>query len=101
MSRDDSSIWRARAEEMRRLVDEAEGRISKELLLRIADDYEWFARSIEPRPGRFPPPDDTVPAEVRRYGQRMASAGAPPLIPETIPEFLRRARATAAAAARR
>jgi hypothetical protein len=95
MSRDDSSIWRARAEEMRRLVDKAEGRISKELLLRIAEDYELFAQSIEQRPDRFLPPEEAVPAEVRRFGQRKASVGAPPLIPDAVPEFLRRARSTA------
>jgi len=95
MSRDDSAVWRARAEEMRRLVDTAEGRVSKELLLRIAEDYEWFARSIEQRPNRFLPAEDAVPAEVKRFGERIASAGAPPLIPDTVPDFLKRGPAMA------
>src|SRR5262245_54131695 len=92
MSSDDSAIWRARAAEMRALVDKAEGRISKELLLRIAEDYEWFARSIEQRPNRVLPPEDAVPAEVRPYSSRPGPTDAPPLIPDDeIPNFLKRA----------
>ena len=94
MSRDDSKVWRARAAQMRALVDKAEGRISKELLLRIAEDYELFARSIEQRPDRFLPSPDLVPAEVRQYGHRIKSPGAAPsVVPDAdvrpIPEFLR------------
>ena len=55
MSAEDSALWRARAKEMRALVDTAQGRISKELLIRIAEDYERFAQSIEERPNRFVP----------------------------------------------
>ena len=95
MSSDDSAVWRARAEEMRRLVDTAQGQISKELLLRIAEDYERFARMIEQRPNRFLPPEEAVPPEVKQYGERKPSTGAPPLIPDAVPEFLRRRAATA------
>jgi hypothetical protein len=90
MSRDDSAVWRARAEEMRALVDTAEGRISKELLLRIAEDYEWFAQTIEERPNRFVPAPDIVPAEVRQYGERGRSMNAPPSEPLDLPDFLKR-----------
>jgi hypothetical protein len=85
---------------MRALVDTAQGRISKELLLRIAEDYERFAQSIEDRPDRFVPSpetapvDQTVPTEVQQYGQRTTSrVAAPSLVPEEdileIPSFLR------------
>ncbi|MBX9773027.1 MAG: hypothetical protein K2Y71_01335 [Xanthobacteraceae bacterium] len=82
---------------MRQLVDAAEGRISKELLLRIAEDYEAFADSIEQRPNRFLPPEDVVPAEVRKFGTRTRSVGtAPSLVPEQdIPKFLKRTPASA------
>ena len=97
MSHDDSAAWRARAQEMRSLVDAADGRISKELLLRIAEDYEWFADSIEQRPNRFLPPEEVVPAEVRIFGNRTRPAGAAPsLVPDQdIPDFLRDTRAPA------
>lgn len=100
MSIDESKVWRARAAQMRALVDKAQGRISKELLLRIAEDYEQFAQSIEQRPDRFLPSPDLVPAEVRQYGHRIKSLGAAPsVIPDDdirqIPDFLRQPRAPA------
>lgn len=90
MSRDDSAVWRARAQEMRALVESAEGQISKELLLRIAEDYERFAQSIEERPNRFVPAPEIVPSEVRQYGERGRSIGAPPAEPIDLPDFLKR-----------
>lgn len=100
MSRNDSKVWRVRAAQMRALVDKAEGRISKELLLRIAEDYELFAQSIEQRPDRFLPSPDLVPAEVRQYGHRIKSLGAAPsVIPDAdvgqVPDFLRQRRTPA------
>jgi hypothetical protein len=90
MSRDDSAVWRARAKEMRALADAVEGRISKELLLRIAEDYEWFAQTIEERPNRFVPAPEIVPAEVRQYGTRSIGAPSPDLPDIDLPEFLKR-----------
>ena len=75
---------------MRALVYSADGRISKELLLRIAEDYEAFADSIEQRPNRFLPPEEVVPAEVKKFGIRGHADTAPPLVPEDIPDFLKR-----------
>lgn len=89
MSLDDAKVWRARAEEMRTLVDVAQGRISKELLLRIAEDYEWFARSIEERPDRFVPSPETVPPEVAQYGERGPSIVPPSESEIDIPQFLK------------
>src|SRR5262245_8532957 len=89
MSHDDSAVWRARAKAMRALVDTSQGQISKELLLRIAEDYERFAASIEERPDRFVPPEE-VPLEVKQFGRRTPSTRAPSLVPEDeIPDFLK------------
>jgi hypothetical protein len=96
MSFDDSVHWLARAAQMRGFAEETKGGISKHLLRRIAEDYERFARTIEPRPNRFPPAPAVVPTEVRLYG-RKNSAGAPPRrFPDlVIPSFLKRGPATA------
>jgi hypothetical protein len=79
---------------MRALVDRAQGRISKELLLRIAEDYEAFADEIEQRPNRFVFPEEAVPAEVRK--RPTAVGAAPSLVPaQDFPEFLKRTPAPA------
>src|SRR5262245_30447745 len=90
MSRDDSVHWFARAEEMRGFAETAKGGISRQLMLRIAEDYERFARAIAQRPNRFPPPPAAVPAAVRLYGRRNNATGASPRgTPEmAIPRFL-------------
>jgi hypothetical protein len=97
MSLEESAAWRTRAAEMRALVEMADGRISKELLLRIAEDYEWFADEIERRPNRFVLREEAVPAEVRKFGTRRPSVGAAPsLVPgQDFPEFLKRTLAPA------
>jgi hypothetical protein len=97
MSSDDSAFWRARADEMRVLAETVEGEISKQLLHRIADDYERFARTIEGRPNRFVPSPDIVPLEVKRFGQRSRAPAAPPLefSDRDLPSFLKRGPATA------
>jgi hypothetical protein len=93
MSYDDSTHWRARAEQMRALAEEMRGEISKHLMHRIAEDYEHFARTVEHRPNRFPP---VVPAEVRQFASRKNSFGAPPKIVDLeLPSFLKRGPATA------
>jgi hypothetical protein len=95
MSFDDSVHWLARAAQMRGFAEETKGGISKYVMRRIAEDYERFARTIEPRPNRFPPAPAAVPAEVRFYGCKN-SAGAPPRrFPDlVIPSFLKRGAAT-------
>ena len=97
MSCDDSVHWLARAEQMRGFAEEAKGGISKHLMRRIAEDYEGFARTIEQRPSRFPPPPAVVPAAVRLYSRRKNPAGAPPRgTPDlAIPNFLKRGPAAA------
>jgi hypothetical protein len=82
---------------MRALAEETKGRISRHMMRRIAEDYERFAQTVEQRPHGLLPPSAVVPAEVRRFGLRKESAGAPPRsIPDfEIPGFLRRGPATA------
>ena len=49
----DSEHWRARAEEMRRLAENINDAATKEMMLRIARDYETLAVRAEER---SPPP---------------------------------------------
>jgi hypothetical protein len=97
MSSDDSTYWRARADEMRVLAETVEGEISKQILRRIADDYERFARTVEQRPNRFVPSPELVPAEVKKFGQRTVSPRAlpPGFSDRDVPNFLKRGPATA------
>ena len=96
MSCDNSAHWLARAEQMRGSAEKTKGEISKHLMRRIAEDYERFARTIEQRPNRFPPPPAVVPGEVRLYGRKNSAGAAPPRrIPDlAIPSFLKRGPAT-------
>ena len=89
--------WLARAAQMRGFAEEAKGGVSKHVMRRIAEDYERFARTIEQRPNRFPPPLAAVPTGVRLYGRRKSSTGEPPRrTPDlAIPSFLKRGPATA------
>jgi hypothetical protein len=90
MSREESAFWRARAEQLRAVAKTMEEGIAREVVYRIAEDYELFAQSIEQRPNRFLPPEEVVPPEVEQYGGRKRSPGAaPPLVPEDIPKFLK------------
>jgi hypothetical protein len=92
MSREESAFWRARAEQLRAVAKTMEEGIAREVVYRIAEDYEMFAQSIEQRPNRFVPPEEIVPPEVEQYGGRKGSPGAPPpLVPEDIPTLLKRA----------
>lgn len=97
MSRDDSVHWFARAQEMRGFAQTVKGGISRQLMLRMAEDYEGFARALERRPNRFRAPPAAVPAAVRLYGRRKNPAGVPlrgaPAM--AIPRFLRRGPAAA------
>jgi hypothetical protein len=96
MSNNDSTHWRARAEEMRALAEQMRGGISKHVMHRIADDYERFARMVEHRPNRFLAIPPVAPAEVRRFAPYKNSFGAPPrIIDLEIPGFLKRGPATA------
>ena len=96
MSCDDSIHWRVRAEEMRSLAEAARGGISKQLMHRIAEDYERFARMVEERPNRFLAVPPILPVEVRRFAPCKGSSGASLRIVDLeIPDFLKRGPATA------
>jgi len=46
---DDPAHWRGRAEEARTLADEMSDEISRQLMLKVAEDYERLARHAEQR----------------------------------------------------
>ena len=95
MSYDESTHWRARAEETRALAEQMRDGISKHVMHRIADDYERFAGMVEHRPNRFSAIPPVVPAEVRRFAPVKNSFGAPPrIIDPEIPSFLKQGPAT-------
>jgi hypothetical protein len=51
---DDPAHWRKRAKEARILADDMKDEISKQMMLRIADDYEHLAKRAEQRVKRPP-----------------------------------------------
>ena len=46
----DSKHWRERAEDMRRLAGDARSESARQMMLRIADDYDRLARGAETEP---------------------------------------------------
>jgi hypothetical protein len=89
MSHEDSTHWQVRSEKMRALAEQMSEGVSKQVLHRIADDYQRFARMVEDRPNRFAVIATAAPAEVRRFapckGYVYQSPGGADL---TIPGFL-------------
>jgi len=97
MSCDPSTHWRTRAEETRALAKTMSDGISKQLMHRIAADYERLAQSVEHRPNRFSPILADVPAEVRQFASLKNSISAPArYLDLELPSFLKRGPATAA-----
>ena len=97
MSCDPSTHWRTRAEETRALAETMSDGISKQLMHRIAADYERLAQSVEHRPNRFLPILTDVPAEVRQFASLKNSNSAPArYLDLELPSFLKRGPATAA-----
>ena len=97
MSCDPSAHWRTRAVEMRALAETMSDGISKQLMHRIAVDYERLAQTVEHRPNRFLPILAVVPTEVRQFAPRKNSIAAPArYLDLELPSFLKRGPATAA-----
>ena len=95
MSCDPSTHWRTRAEETRALAETMSDGISKQLMHRIAADYERLAQSVEHRPNRFLPV--LAPAEVKQFASLKNSNSAPArYLDLELPSFLKRGPATAA-----
>ena len=46
----DPKHWRDRAEDMRRLASDARSESARQMMLRIADDYDRLARGAETEP---------------------------------------------------
>jgi len=95
----DPAYWRGRAEETRVLAEQMQECVSKQMMRRIAEDYERLARTAEQRAKEPPLKPALVPAVVptapRQFARRGHRIVAPPAgIPE-IPRFLKRGPATA------
>jgi hypothetical protein len=101
MSYDDPAHWHGRAKEMRVLAEQMDECVSKQMMRRIAEDYECLARTAEQRAKRFPSnplrKTPVVPAEVRQFTPRKNPVGVPPasILDVKIPSFLKRGPATA------
>jgi hypothetical protein len=113
MAYSDPAHWRGRAKEMRVLAEQMDECVSKQMVHRIAEDYERLAQTAEQRVKDAPPPPVAktaaktaikttintvvVPAEARRFAPRRKLVGTPPrLVPDLqIPGFLKRGPATA------
>jgi hypothetical protein len=101
MSFNNSMHWRGRAEELRGLAGQMPESVSKQLMRKIAENYECLARTAEQRVNHFPPDllGKVVPGEVRQFArQKKPVIEAPQKIsgPE-IPRFLKRGPAMAEA----
>src|SRR5260370_32746474 len=95
MSYDDPTHWLGRAKEVRALAERMGEGVSKQMMRRIAEDYERLARTAEQRAKRLPlnPVSKTavVPAEARPVAPRKNRVGALPARTPylEIPAFLR------------
>jgi hypothetical protein len=109
MAYSDPAHWHERAKEMRVLAEQMDECVSKQMVHRIAEDYERLAQTAEQRVKDAPPlpvariaikttiNTVVVPAEARRFAPRRKLVGTPPrIVPDLqIPGFLKRGPATA------
>jgi hypothetical protein len=101
MSYADPVHWRGRAEEMRAAAEHMQECVSKQMMHRIAEDYERLAQTAEQRAKDCPPHPifaiAAVPAAARQFAlRRTRLIPSPPSTPNVdIPRFLKRGPATA------
>jgi hypothetical protein len=101
MSYADPTHWRGRAQEMRAAAEAMQECVSKQMMQRIAEDYERLAQAAEQRVKDSPPPPAVrilaVPAAARHFARRRIHfISPPPSTPDpAIPRFLKRGPATA------
>jgi hypothetical protein len=101
MSYADPVHWRGRAEEMRAAAEQMQDCVSKQMMQRIADDYERLAQTAEQRAKDCPPHPifalAAIPKAARQFAlRRTRLIPSPPSTPDpAIPHFLKRGPATA------
>ena len=101
MSYADPTHWRGRAEEMRAAAEQMQECVSKQMMQRIAEDYERLAQTAEQRAKDCPPHPIfaivAVPKAARQFAlRRTRLIPSPPSTPDAeIPRFLKRGPATA------
>jgi hypothetical protein len=100
MSYADPMHWRGRADELRALAEPMSESVSKQMMLRMAEDYERLAQTAEQRAKDSPPHPIfaivAVPRAVRHFARRRLLVASPPSVPGVaIPRFLKRGPATA------
>jgi hypothetical protein len=97
----DPAHWRGRAEEMRAAAEAMQECVSKQMMQRIAEDYERLAQTAEQRAKERPPHPifalAAIPAAARQFAfRRTRLIPSPFRIPDVeIPPFLKRGPATA------
>ena len=97
----DPTHWRGRAEEMRTAAEAMQECVSKQMMQRIAEDYERLAQTAEQRAKDCPPHPifalAAIPKAARKFAlRRTRLIPAPSSIPDVeIPPFLKRGPATA------
>ena len=101
MSYADPIHWRGRADELRAAAEQMQECVSKQMTLRMAEDYERLAQAAEQRAKDCPPHPifaiAAVPKAARPFALRRTRLfPSPSSIPDVeIPRFLKRGPATA------
>jgi len=99
MSYNDPTHWRVRAKQMRVQAEQMNESVSKQLMRKIADDYDHLARTAERRakdsPSKPFPNLEVLPVEVRLFARRKLGKPVDRTSGSEIPGFLKRGPASA------